>query len=360
MAESSKRTIYSLQMLRFVAAFIVVISHVDEKMHAQALRYKFSLHLGDVLGSFGVRIFFVISGFIMVWICFSKGVEDHPSPGKFMWNRIQRIVPVYWICTTFYLLYYVCDYFAGGKEGPARIAPAYVLKSYLFIPVAGLNGKMRPLLDVGWTLNYEMFFYALFAAGLFTRSWRGVATAAALLAASTLLSPSLYVLKIWTDYIVLYFVAGMLIGALRIWLRHRHVALPHTAWAFPVAAVLAIVGACWPGHLTPILAVAACALCALTANIEPRNVIEKTMVRLGDASFSLYLVHMFVMLAVGIAWRQVFGGRYVFALGGTEIVLSLIAGWLFYKHVETHVGTFVQSRFRMPSRAVTVPAMSLT
>jgi peptidoglycan/LPS O-acetylase OafA/YrhL len=342
----AKNPLYSVQILRFIAALTVVVSHVVEKMEGQARRYHHSLNIIDVGGSFGVQVFFAISGFIMVWICFSRGDANLPTPKTFIWNRIQRIVPVYWLCTTLVLVFYTGTYFAGADDASAKLDTAFVLKSYLFVPVAGINGKMRPLLDVGWTLNYEMFFYAVFAVGLFVRDWRGIAVAAVTLASATLLTPANYVLMIWTRPIILYFVAGVAIGALRVYATRNGFALPRVPWAVPLAAMLVVVGSCSPGHITPFLAVIACALCALDANPEPQSPFGRALVRLGDASFSLYLIHSFVLLLVGMSWRKLFGGDYIFIFGLTEITLSVIVGWLFYRYVETYLGDVVRSKFR--------------
>ena len=105
-------------------------------------------------GYLGVDIFFVISGFI---ICF---VADDRRPAEFMWDRIARVVPLYWLLT----LAATAVAFIDPSLFKSTIAdPALVLQSLLFIPFVKANLTMQPVLFVGWTLNYEMFFYLVFA-----------------------------------------------------------------------------------------------------------------------------------------------------------------------------------------------------
>jgi exopolysaccharide production protein ExoZ len=111
------------------------------------------------IGAAGVDIFFVISGFVM-WVISAS--HDTP-PHRFMANRLRRIIPLYWIATI-------------GLATLAALTPTHLpsvkpsldhaLLSLLFIPHYNADGRIWPLLVPGWTLNYEMFFYALFTIAL--------------------------------------------------------------------------------------------------------------------------------------------------------------------------------------------------
>jgi len=139
MAETgiSDKNINSIQILRGVAATSVVYWHIDAI---------------PSFGSFGVEIFFVISGFVMALI-----TSTNRNPSKFLSDRISRIVPLYWVLTTGFLI--VLALYPHLTNSTTFNIPNY-LKSLFFIPYFRENGKMFPLLFVGWTLNYEMFFYA--------------------------------------------------------------------------------------------------------------------------------------------------------------------------------------------------------
>jgi exopolysaccharide production protein ExoZ len=108
----------------------------------------------DHVGAAGVDLFFVISGFIMAMIVDRSG----PFDGKQFWiRRIARVVPAYWAITLFvFALALVMPSLFQSTE--ASLAHLIVSMAFLaFDTGAGFTG---PLMVVGWTLNYEMFFYA--------------------------------------------------------------------------------------------------------------------------------------------------------------------------------------------------------
>jgi peptidoglycan/LPS O-acetylase OafA/YrhL len=127
-----------IQALRFLAALMVVGAHLIPGF--------------DTIGQHGVDVFFVISGFVMVYS--SEELFSKPQAAKqFMWRRICRIVPLYWLMTAVVA--------ASGNYSWQHIAT-----SLFFIPSVWPDAPspMLPVLTVGWTLNVEMFFYLLFAA----------------------------------------------------------------------------------------------------------------------------------------------------------------------------------------------------
>src|SRR5260370_21484140 len=77
---------------------------------------------------------------------------------KFIGRRVARVVPLYWIATTISLL--IQQSFLNA---------AMLATSYAFIPYPNRAGEAYPLYGVGWTLNYEMFFYVLFASAIVLR-----------------------------------------------------------------------------------------------------------------------------------------------------------------------------------------------
>ena len=107
----------------------------------------------------GVDIFFVISGFIMVYAS-SRWFGSARAPRVFLAHRIARIVPLYWATMMVYLAVLLLTPWLLNSE---YLAPHFVIASFLFIPAARPDGLVQPLYSLGWTLNYEMFFYALFA-----------------------------------------------------------------------------------------------------------------------------------------------------------------------------------------------------
>ena len=155
-ASDPRRTYFGVQALRAVAALFVVGYHatlIPDESHAPLVGGVWSN------GACGVDIFFVISGFVMAVT--APGLAGRADGGRvFLWRRLVRIVPLYWLFTT------AAWAWRGFGLGPGAGGAWRVAASYLFIPSFDRNHQPVPLLQVGWTLHFEMMFYLLFAAAL--------------------------------------------------------------------------------------------------------------------------------------------------------------------------------------------------
>src|SRR3954470_11966028 len=139
-----------IQILRFFAALAVVAFHalglapkgfeVPESLVSLALSY----------GGRGVDLFFVISGFIIFYTTRSAML----TPAAFLRRRVERIVPLYFfVIFTFTLLAVVLPAIFAT---PGWYTPRHILKSLAFISFT--DGE-APVIAVGWSLEYEMYFY---------------------------------------------------------------------------------------------------------------------------------------------------------------------------------------------------------
>ena len=108
-----------------------------------------------------VDLFFVISGFLM-W---GTTWDSPTTPGRFMLQRIHRIVPLHWAIISFYVLLLLA---APHLMQSGAFEPAHGITSSLFLPWPhpAIDAN-QPRVTPGWTLNYGMFFYLVFALGLF-------------------------------------------------------------------------------------------------------------------------------------------------------------------------------------------------
>jgi peptidoglycan/LPS O-acetylase OafA/YrhL len=305
-AEPSPRaTLRNIQALRALAAMMVVCVHL-QALAAMGGAPPNATNTGNA----GVDLFFVISGFIMV---FTTGRKPQ-GPLSFFGSRLRRIAPLYW-CMTLAV-------FAVARLTPALIqnTPSdlgRLVSSLLFIPAARPDGTLRPVVFVGWTLNFEMAFYVLFALGLLApRRWIGVLAAVAALVAAVLwgwaakptssaLGP---VLGFYTTPMVLEFGAGMLLGLLWPCLKPP-VRLVWLLGAAAAAAGLLMLGApwLWPQAdrlfafgLPATIIVAA----ALGLERQGRAARWPWLQALGAASYSIYLSHFFVTQAVILLARK--------------------------------------------------------
>ncbi len=156
------RKYQGLQILRITAASMVLIMHSTLYAHRTLDR-----HFGVwVEGQTGVNLFFVLSGFVMVHS--SNKLVTNPDGWKiFARRRIIRIVPMYWIATSFKLIVLL---FTASYGLHSSFSATNIVDSYLFLPSRNSGGSITPVVDVGWTLNCEMFFYFLFTLALFFRA----------------------------------------------------------------------------------------------------------------------------------------------------------------------------------------------
>jgi exopolysaccharide production protein ExoZ len=147
----------------------------------------------------------------------ARGFGEASGPARFLLRRVIRIAPHYWLLTALVI--------AGAALAPALMNVPLgglwlPLASVLFIAALRPNGEIRPALGQGWTLNYEMFFYACFAlAMLLPRRAAFVALTLGLSALVWLgrdLTPADPILFTWTDGLLIEFLFGLWIGAARL------------------------------------------------------------------------------------------------------------------------------------------------
>jgi peptidoglycan/LPS O-acetylase OafA/YrhL len=152
----------NIQFLRFVAAFLVVLYHANNHVMATGVAQGPIFLVSGALGFAGVDVFFVISGFIMFYT--TRGKQGATSSGDFLRRRLARIYSGYW---PFFILAAIVFWWAR----PDHLITTDFLASFLLWPVP-MN---ELLLDVSWTLTYELYFYCLFTVlvllGVSARWW---------------------------------------------------------------------------------------------------------------------------------------------------------------------------------------------
>ena len=256
-------------------------------------------------------LFFVISGFVMVWASWEQFGRVQ-SVGPFVWRRLLRIVPLYWLLTAATVAVALAA--PGAVSDGLRDGWGYVTASFAFVPWRRMDGFVQPVLRLGWTLEYEMAFYALVACVLpLPRRVALPALTAALLllAAAGQIGFASTPLAFWTDPIVLEFGLGLAVAvvAKRGW---------HAGGAWQTLFVASVVAAAQlpegvPRALVRGVPAALLVACALSWSRVPR-----WLLLLGDASYALYLVHPFPMRAIRVAF-----GRFGVASVPAYLVLTM-------------------------------------
>jgi peptidoglycan/LPS O-acetylase OafA/YrhL len=306
------KQIAAIQVLRAIAAFSVVIGHTQRNaiLIAAANHREFHPILLDLTEA-GVDLFFVISGFVMVYA--SRELFAAPGGGVFFLSRrLARIVPLYWSMTTIFLTVMLLS----SKLIPAaRPELTEILASYFFIPYYRPDEHwMRPVYSVGWTLNYEMFFYAVFACVIALPVKRALTALTllfcALAIAGVILRPAPGVFFFWSRPVILEFVMGAWIG---------YFCLTEFRTTNRAASILAIAGIAGfalqvmsgvyaHGYWRPLVWGLPAAAIVAAATLSNWNITSrglwKPLVLLGSASYSLYLVHPMAVHAMHLLWDK--------------------------------------------------------
>ncbi|WP_439883107.1 acyltransferase family protein [Pontibacter sp. MBLB2868] len=302
----TKTSLKSVQALRATAALMVVFFHlmmVETKYGNTNLVFQF-FHFGEA----GVDLFFVISGFIMVLVTSSEqGTKI--EPGRFLYNRFTRIYPTYW----FYFLLVLVVWFIkpGWVNSSATTEPDFI-SSFFLIPNNGMQ-----FVQVAWTLEYEIFFYIIFAIAITLP--RPFSLPVVLLTLSALVFTGLVtkttspVAATVTSTVLLEFVAGCLIGYFYL-KNQKSSSLYYLALLTGFGLfVLELLHFSWVSYLPEDLLVVQrelayglpAALLVFGATfIEKHKTVKipNWLLKIGDASYSLYLSHILVLAFIGKLW----------------------------------------------------------
>ncbi|HXB05855.1 MAG TPA: acyltransferase, partial [Puia sp.] len=199
----------SVQMLRAIAAIMVVYSHARPGVVVFARTWKYNYLLHEAFGVFGVDIFFVISGFV---ICYSADrLYGRKQALGFLWNRFRRINLIYYVATMATLLVWLPSLLRHER---LPISTAQILSSAIVIPFPGSTGLF---LSQGWTLTYEWYFYLLFFLLILFGTSKKEATLGIVLASLIFMGwlyrkNSQYLLGVYTNPIMFEFLLGVGIG----------------------------------------------------------------------------------------------------------------------------------------------------
>ena len=323
--------ILSIQYLRAVAALMVVWHHAINQVPGMLAWAPWQF------GTSGVDLFFVISGFIMVVTTMRSSIR----PVDFWRRRIVRVVPLYWSLT---LLMVALALAMPSLFKTLKVAPLTLIESLLFVPHFSQSFPqfVWPLLVPGWTLNFEMFFYALFGATLVLPRRRGrvalTVVLAGLVGMGAVLGPfDSAGAQTYTHPMLLEFLAGVWIGTL--WSEGR--LSIRGFWVVPmlVAGTALLVLRDQPplGPLTQLAGASLLVVAALQQGCSAWR--SRILLGIGNSSYSLYLTHIFTLGVLRVVWVRCAPSSphgiettmfLVGALGSCALV-----GWLVFRWIET-------------------------
>ncbi|ACT93602.1 acyltransferase family protein [Dyadobacter fermentans] len=348
----------SIQVLRGIAALYVTVYHLKDVMKkGDPFEKEIDFLVGS--GPAGVSLFFVISGFIMVYITRNTELTGK-NILKFIAKRLIRIWPAYAIVTLAYC-------FLQSRLSLSPEWPSELVKSLLFIP---LDTTPPPfygyaLLNVGWSLNYEIYFYLLIAVSMLFGRLRwyvfflaiavtlvGIPTYYGVFTLKADKMPGLGVpyLNMLTNPIIWNFVCGVFLG-----LAYYHRALHERISGFLSISLVAPAFVClaiwqfisgFSGGFGPFewgIGSAAIFIVFVFHYQYRIGQFPAWLVRLGDMSFSVYLLHVPVAVGTAFLFRKM--GFPIYSTGSAmfflTLTLTLIASRISYELIEVRLTAYL-------------------
>jgi peptidoglycan/LPS O-acetylase OafA/YrhL len=321
---NKQATLYTIQLLRAVAAICVVYQH--------SANYAFP---EISFGEFGVDIFFIISGFIIAFMV-SKNTD------KFLLKRVTRIMPMYWFVT--FLTIVLCLVFPKWFNN-TTVSVLAILKSLFFIPYK--IGTSGPIALLGWTLNCEMFFYLIMGICiLFIKDKRYLTSCCIfiLLLLVTLLNIIKidgYIFQFYRDRaLLLEFIYGIVLYHLFAY-NNKHNIIKNNVVLFTFFSIMGvsaffflIFSSIYKFNILndrniqigiPSL-VLVISMLFFENSINKSNFLMKFGIKLGDASYVMYLFHpFFIYFLQRLVYPKIFLNNGSIIIKLLQIIIGLIA-----------------------------------
>ena len=337
--------IFSLQILRGVAALLIVFAHAcHDTSKTTNESWLINFYNLQHFGFIGLDLFFIISGFIMILIHGDDFLRPKAA-GIFLIKRIIRIVPLYWIFTIFAasLLLVFPELFSKGKMFDFE----HLIASLFFFPWYNTNGDIFPVLAVGWTLNVEMYFYVVFALTLLLAKKYFLATISFILIFGVLIFNILnvsfpYFLMIGKP-ILLEFLIGVYIGYL-----YRKKIILENPMIWLIISLIVILGTIFI-HVNTVYSVIfkgvpSAILIYVLLSLEYKfgcKYCNKYLIILGNASYSIYVTHAFFYKGV----IKLFGNIEPDLLILLSVFFSILGGIFIYYAIEKPIYDFMKIKY---------------
>lgn len=327
--------ITSIQLLRGVAALAVVLYHLNAVQQRYFSENMFPWYTS--YGYLGVQLFFMISGFIMMHI-----LDEHKTtvtPLNFLKARLIRIVPTYWLITL--TVFTVAQIYPNLVNSSYSVTPS-LSKSLFFIPQA-----TNPWLNVGWSLEFEVFFYIIITILLFTSSGNilKLLLGAFLLALSfPIVWGNSPVIKSFTDPIILWFLIGVIVHFF--WKKKRGRNIRDVVFILPISTLILMYAN--RGTDLNFLILHLALVCVFYGFLFIENIIPKNTGKyfdyIGKISYSLYLTHVLSLNIVLIVLTKFMDFRDPIISNLISIIIIILSAVIFYELVEKKIQSFIKNK----------------
>ena len=167
MIKSNKVYFENLNAIRFIAAFLVIICHIEELKDFFNIDRIFDVSQNRLIGRVGVVLFFVLSGFLITYLLYKeKEITNTISVRKFYIRRILRIWPLYFfiVLFTFFVVPFVDFLIVDGYDKKLLWSDLFtkLILYVAFLPnlVCAIYGAI-PYVAITWSIGAEEQFYLI-------------------------------------------------------------------------------------------------------------------------------------------------------------------------------------------------------
>ncbi|WP_241576607.1 acyltransferase family protein [Rosenbergiella collisarenosi] len=319
----------SIQAVRAIAILLVVGWHIAVK--ANVLGYTDSALF--FIGNAGVDIFFVVSGFIMALCVQNSGRKN------FFSKRFIRILPLYWLITLVALIAYCINPHLVNSHA----ASTTILHSFTLIPIQ----ESAMLVDVGWTLRYELFFYFILWVSLLAAPKHALKLCSAiilLLVGVGVVGEHSFYKDFLTNPLIVEFVYGIVAFQACKWLKTDSNKMGIAIFAFGIACLIIFSHFNIGQHRCITFGIPAFIVVTGASLVDISGLKGfKLFNGIGNASYSIYLTHMFSLGFVIIIAKWLNLSSFV----ALSVWIALAGGMFTYYLIEKNVLRALRSKLRI-------------
>lgn len=349
---SLKHHFGALDFYRFLAAFGVAALHFS-----QFAKYDPSSDIGHLVGNFAlfVDFFFILSGFVIA-LTYSDSVRSTPQIFDYLRRRIARIYPIYFLT----LMVFLAPALIGASRNPGKWTTGSILSDIFLVKTWPLHAQL-PFNYPAWSINVEWAMYLAFPLIMLLYRRLGIPLLICLILAgfggieylmvNGGIEPPLWFANISPARALPTFAIGILIAE-----TFRSIKIPY-ALPFGVAAFCCAVAATILYLNVYLILILFSASIFLTANgsAGERTIFDtKLFSVLGNASYSLYMLHAIALTAlVDIAWPKLSGSQPPLWYGAVVLLATTLAAIASFHLIENPTRDLLSGKRHASKRLAT-------
>jgi exopolysaccharide production protein ExoZ len=349
-SHSNSKIFYNLQCCRGIAAVMVLMAHANLMINKKMFSGAF------IIGWSGVDFFFILSGFIIYYIS-SRYVGKPGALSAYLSKRLIRVYPVYWLYTLGFLTlnYLLLKFIGKGIIDWISLDFTGVLRSLLLYPTHVSKGEM-PIIPVAWTLSFEIIFYIIFGVYILTIKktfqfiiivWMLFVALSSCKIIDVTLNPLLSTICNAKN---IEFIYGCIIAELT--LRNKILENRSIALSIFIAGIV-LLTISWINEMThfsyfpkmdslnfgiPYSLIIYGLISLETSNSNSKT--KRLLVYLGDASYSIYLIHYISIIILSVLLKRIIHNDYQIFIIIT--VILIITGCICFSWIEVPLLNFIK------------------